>query len=47
MYVMRTTNLTDVRLIEERDRLPAIKALADASDAGQAKLTEDQLGMLE
>lgn len=31
----------------ERDRLLAIKALADASDAGQAKLTEDQLGMLK
>lgn len=31
----------------ERDRLLAIKTLADASDAGQAKLTEDQLGMLK
>ena len=30
----------------ERDRLLAIKALAKASDAGQAKLTEDQLAML-
>lgn len=31
----------------ERDRLLAIKALADASDAGQARLTEDQLAMLK
>jgi len=31
----------------ERDRLLAIKALAKASDAGQRKLTEDQLAMLE
>ena len=30
----------------ERDRLLAIQALADASDAGQSKLTEDQLAML-
>ena len=30
----------------ERDRLLAIKALTDSSDAGQAKLTEDQLAML-
>ncbi len=31
----------------ERDRLLAIKALANASDAGQSKLTQDQLAMLE
>lgn len=30
----------------ERDRLLATKALADASDPGQARLTEDQLAML-
>lgn len=30
----------------ERDRLLALKALAKASDAGQQKLTEDQLAML-
>ena len=30
----------------ERDRLLALKALAQASDAGQQKLTEDQLAML-
>lgn len=30
----------------ERDRLLALKALATASDAGQQKLTEDQLAML-
>jgi hypothetical protein len=30
----------------ERDCLLATKALAKASDAGQAKLTEDQLAML-
>lgn len=30
----------------ERDRLLAVKALAKTSDAGQAKLTEDQLAML-
>lgn len=31
----------------ERDRLRAIKALPKSADAGQAKLTEDQLAMLE
>lgn len=31
----------------ERDRLLAVKALAKTSDAGQAKLTEDQLAMLK
>ena len=31
----------------ERDRLLAIKALTKASDAGQRKLTEDQLAMLQ
>ena len=31
----------------ERDRLQAIKALEKASDAGQRKLTEDQLALLE
>ena len=31
----------------ERDRLLAIEALATASDAGQARLTADQLSMLE
>lgn len=31
----------------ERDRLLAVKALSEASDAGQRKLTEDQLAMLE
>lgn len=31
----------------ERDRLLAIKSLTESSDAGQAKLTEDQLEMLK
>jgi hypothetical protein len=31
----------------ERDRLLAIKLLPKATDAGQSKLTEDQLDMLQ